>query len=635
MKLNDINAIDDHVDEEIFQYLNLNNPQSFFLFAGAGSGKTRSLVTALQRVRKEYGHLLRTKRQKIAIITYTNAACDEIKQRLDYSTLFSVSTIHSFVWELIKDYPADIKEWLRTDLVEEIASLNAQQLKSRGVTKTSIDRERKIESKTKRLQNLNNIKSFTYNPNGDNISKDSLNHTEVIAIGANFLMTRKLMQSIITQKFPILLIDESQDTKKELIDAFFEVQKNNNSRFVLGLFGDTMQRIYSDGKENLGRNLPPDWATPVKKMNHRCPMRVVTLINKIRSSVDAQIQQPRSDKEEGFVRFFIVPSLSTDKIKTEQVIEEKMALLTKDDCWTGVEKSIKILVLEHHMAAKRMGFFSLYEPLYKVKRFRTSILDGTLPGIRLFTQQVLPLISAKLSGDEFEVTRIVKRYSPLFRPEVFKISTSQQDIIKRANFNVNELFNLWKDGNDPKLLDVLNVLAKNGLFVIPNALLTIAMRNDKEQQLALKNSNNTDEDDEEIEDRDEQIDAWDLALQTPFSQIEKYNEYISDSAMFGTHQGVKGLQFERVAVILDDDDAGGFLFSYDKLFGAKSATDTDRKNVTEGRETTIDRTQRLFYVTCSRAEKSLAIIAYTANPSSVKNTVIENKWFSPDEIEIL
>lgn len=28
--------------------------------------------------------------------------------------------------------------------------------------------------------------------------------------------------------------------------------------------------------------------------------------------------------------------------------------------------------------------------------------------------------------------------------------------------------------------------------------------------------------------------------------------------MFGTHQGVKGLQFDRVLAILDDDEARGF-----------------------------------------------------------------------------
>ena len=38
------NHIDDHVDEEIINCFNKENEKSFFMFAGAGSGKTRSLV---------------------------------------------------------------------------------------------------------------------------------------------------------------------------------------------------------------------------------------------------------------------------------------------------------------------------------------------------------------------------------------------------------------------------------------------------------------------------------------------------------------------------------------------------------------------------------------------------------------
>ena len=215
------NNIDNHVDEELYNCLNFDNPKSFFLFAGAGSGKTRSLVNVLSRLRNEKGEYLKVNRQQVAIITYTNAACDEIQHRLENDSIFYVSTIHSFIWNLIKNYNADIKEWLKTNLEDEILKLKDQQAKSRGVTKTSIAREKKIETKTMLLDNLNEISHFIYNPNGDNIARDSLNHNEVINIGAYFLLNKPLMQKILVRKYPILLIDESQDTKKELMEAFF------------------------------------------------------------------------------------------------------------------------------------------------------------------------------------------------------------------------------------------------------------------------------------------------------------------------------------------------------------------------------------------------------------------------------
>jgi DNA helicase II / ATP-dependent DNA helicase PcrA len=88
-------------------------------------------------------------------------------------------------------------------------------------------------------------------------------------------------------------------------------------------------------------------------------------------------------------------------------------------------------------------------------------------------------------------------------------------------------------------------------------------------------------------------------------------------------------------VIISDEEARSFLFSYEKLFGAKEKSATDLKNESEGTETTIDRTRRLFYVTCSRAKNSLAIVAYSDHPESVSEQVIKDGWFDKNEIEFV
>jgi DNA helicase-2/ATP-dependent DNA helicase PcrA len=624
----DANYIDDYVDTEISCYLNFDKPKSFFLFAGAGSGKTKSLVDALKKLQKESGHYLYLYNQRIAVITYTNAACDEIKRRLDYDPFFSVSTIHSFVWDLIKSYQADIKQWLEKNLNTEIADL--EQINGRPGTKTAMDRAKKIEAKRKRLQNLNKVKRFTYNPNGENRSRDSLNHSEVINISADFLTNKSLMQNILIKKFPILLIDESQDTNKYLMDAFFNIQANHPSNFLLGLFGDTMQRIYADGKKDLGEQLPEDWAKPVKKMNHRCPPRIIKLINTIRSDADGQQQQPRTDKEEGIVRLFILPAEIDNKIEAERDIAQKMADITSDMEWIGTDSDIKILTLEHHMAANRMGFIKFFMPLYQVDSLKTGLLDGTNPGLRFFTKLILPLVKAKQRGDEFSVARIVRQASPYLNKDFLKtINGDQFDNIQEVRDRVNWLMSLWTNGNSPRFIDVLRNIAQTGLFAIPDSLIPIANRTDEEQILA---ENSITEQLEEDEDKDIELDAWDKALMTSFEQIEPYDLYVSGKAKFGTHQGVKGLEFARVMVIVDDNEARGFLFSYEKLFGAKEPTQTDFKNEQEGKETSYDRTRRLFYVTCSRAQKSLAVVAYTENPDKVKNFVLSKEWFEDKEI---
>ncbi|MGP2655426.1 UvrD-helicase domain-containing protein [Malaciobacter sp. WC5094] len=615
------NNIDNHVDNTILECLKLDEPKSFFLFAGAGSGKTRSLVNILTKLKEKYERRLHLNAQNIAVITYTNAACDEIKHRLGYNSLFSVSTIHSFTWDLIKNFQSDIKLWLEINLKSEISDLEEKESKGRQGTKTSIDRTKKINLKKDRLENLKNIKKFTYNPNSDNRSRDSLNHTEVIQITAYFLNNKQLMQKILIKKYPILLIDESQDTNKLLIDAFFNIQKKHLRHFSLGLFGDTMQRIYNDGKVNLGQNIPSDWERPEKKMNHRCPKRVIQLINKIRSDIDKQEQIPRIEKEEGIVRLFIISNNIENKIEIENEITKEMANITKDNLWDSLD--IKTLTLEHHMAAKRMGFLNLFQPLYSHDKLKTGLLDGTLSSMQLFTKVILPLIKAKKEGDEFTVSHIIRKFSPLLDTSLLQKSDNQIESIKKINIYVNELYSLWDNEKDPRIIDVLQYVAKSKLFPIPEMLNPIAHRTKEEQTIA-ENEN----------DNNHLINALDNALSGPFSQIESYDKYFSEQSRFGTHQGIKGLEFPRVMLIISDEESKGFLFSYEKLFGAKELTKTDLENQQAGKDTSLDRTRRLFYVACSRAEKSLAIVAYTQNPKSVKEHVISEGWFDEKEVVI-
>jgi DNA helicase-2/ATP-dependent DNA helicase PcrA len=86
-------------------------------------------------------------------------------------------------------------------------------------------------------------------------------------------------------------------------------------------------------------------------------------------------------------------------------------------------------------------------------------------------------------------------------------------------------------------------------------------------------------------------------------------------------------------VVIDDAEARGFLFSYEKLFAAKEKTKADLDNEREGKETGIDRTRRLFYVTCSRTQRSLAIVAYSNRPDRVRECVVREGWL--DEKEVL
>ncbi|MGY8681282.1 hypothetical protein Q2941_26345 [Bradyrhizobium sp. UFLA05-153] len=167
---------------------------------------------------------------------------------------------------------------------------------------------------------------------------------------SEFLTTKHGLRQLVTTSFPILLIDESQDTARPFMDAVLNLQSGYPESFCLGLFGDTMQRIYADGKERLAEAIPADWARPRKIMNHRCPVRVITLINKLREDDDRQEQRARSGAETGVVRLFLVPGTVANPSKLEADIAKRMALVTGDENWATGNDKIKTLALEHMMS---------------------------------------------------------------------------------------------------------------------------------------------------------------------------------------------------------------------------------------------------------------------------------------------
>lgn len=579
-------VVDAEADEIIAGCVVASPPRSFFLFAGAGSGKTRSLVEALQVIKAKVAGRFRLHGRRVGVITFTNKACDEIKRRLEYDPLFAVSTIHSFAWSLIAGLNSDIREWLRENLKVEIEELAEKERKGRAGTKASRDRQAAIASKNELLMTLDGIKNFIYNPDGDNPERNALNHAEVIKIASGFLSEKPLMQKMLMNRFPILLVDESQDTDRPLMEALFLTEAKQGGAFALGIIGDMMQRIYMAGKLDLGSDLPEGWATPKKVMNHRSGSRIVKLINQIREPIDGQAQRHRTDRDEGFVRLFIVPTEIADKPARENAVCQRMAELTGDDGWKQPEEDVKTLILEHHMAAKRLGFLEMWQALHGVSHLQTGLRDGSLPPLRFFSQIILPLIRSHQQGDRFAVAAVVRNESPfLDRSGMKACGGDQLAQVAAAKKGVDALVELWHEGSSPTFLDVLCCVRDTRLFAIPEAIRAFSASGEEDSY----------EEKPAKEYQTDEIGAWRAFLETPFAQIEPYSQYIQGEAAYDTHQGIKGLEFPRVCVIMDDSEARGFMFSYEKLFGAKS----ESARSDPSRETSIDRTRRLFYVSRS------------------------------------
>ena len=610
------NNIDLQVDETLEKCILSTPRKSFFLFAGAGSGKTYSLVLLLKKIHNSIGKDLLLQGKNVAVITFTNAATDEIINRLDYSPIFHISTIHSFVWEVIKYYQSDIKRLYCSYIEEDLKALEKKIKETKNkTTKTYLSSVEKLEYQKERLAKAQTIEKFVYNPNGSNPEYNALRHAEVIRISARMIIESRMLQRIIAQRYPILLIDESQDTKKELVDVFFEIQRNFTDIFTLGLLGDQKQRIYADGKENIEDSIPTEWEKPVKRMNYRCAKRIIQLANDIGKDIDINAEQrPREDANDGFVRLFIIQQrdgLNKDEI--EQNVMRIMSEQTRDEKWAAIDADVKVLTLEHMMAARRLGFSSFFAPLYKVSKYQMTFLQGTVSEIEFFTKEILP-IAESIKEDGRIALEILKKPSPLLSGQDTKnpyelYLKCREEAIKVANLvNENETIRV-----------VVDEIIKSQLLIVPDVVKQAYMLNPSD-----------------IEDIvEEDIRAWVEVMDLPINMVRSYDDYVNHRSQFDTHQGVKGLEFDRVMVIIDDSEIRGFLFSYDKLFGVKDLSDADLKNKENGKETSIERTQRLFYVTCTRAKNSLAVVMYTNNSEGVKTETIKKGWFEESEIIVM
>ena len=167
---------------------------------------------------------------------------------------------------------------------------------------------------------------------------------------------------------------------------------------------------------------------------------------------------------------------------------------------------------------------------------------------------------------------------------------------------------------DPRLVSYLD----------PNAVLPV--------QPEPEAGENNDDDVQEEGETDKEMASMDAFLACPASQLLPYHTYISERSPFWTQQGIKGAEFDRVLVVLDDAESNHFQFSYEKYLGLEALSDNDQKHMDAGEETTIDRTRRLFYVSCTRALKDLAVVLFTANPEQAEDHIRQLDLFEVEAI---
>lgn len=597
--------------------------------AGAGSGKTTSLIKGLSSVISHHGEQLRRARQRIACITYTEIAADEIWKDVGNDSLVHVSTIHSFMWLLAKPFQNDIRTWVSKRIAEKITALEDKRINygPRVQQRTKDKDARDIERLNRQAEGILAVKGFRYSTGGDYL-KGILGHDDILKLVPSLIAERPLFRTLLARQFPFIFVDESQDTTIEVVEALKTVERAQGVTLCLGFFGDPMQRIYATGSGIV--ELETNWEDIPKPENFRCSEKVLDLANAIRRSGDDLVQIPGERLGQdgiiptpaGSAHLFILPADGTRDANLIRV-RDWMAVRTDDQKWSHGENDrerVKLLVIVHQMAAKKLGFGALYAALNSKapQVFKDGFLDGTSWPVAPFVNFLTPIAIAFAAGREFEVMHLLRKTSPLLD----KNSLSGADVsdrLKKLRELITEISAGIVDASDSTIGQLLKLVHESGLLILDPRLVSyldvdaIAQAPTTVEQV---------ENEREDDDSEKEQASMDAFLACPASQLLAYQDYILERSPFSTQQGIKGAEFERVLVVLDDAESTHFQFSYEKYFGLKDLSDSDRDHMEAGEETTIDRTRRLFYVSCTRALKDLAVVLFTANPTVAKAHIL-------------
>lgn len=589
---------DTPADLELRTLLDERPLRCFQVVAGAGSGKTTTLVKALVHVAAAHGSDLRSQSQKIACITYTEIAAEEILSDVKHGSIFHVSTIHHFLWTLVSPFQRDIGTWVAERIHEKLAAeIEAEQgFSTRVGAKRRQETRERIERYQRQAQEVLSVRRFTYGT-GSNYGKGVIGHDDVIKMATAMLARYPLLTQMTVTEYPYIFVDESQDTFPVVADALKALARQHEGKLCLGFFGDPVQRIYATG---IGRiDLDDGWQDIKKPENFRSPLKVLAAINAIRADGDSLVQTsglPEEKQRKGEVTIIVAPR-SQDSLAALHTVRRWLADQHRSDAWLAddAESTLKLLVITHRMAARRLGFENLYAVFHDgpSASLKDAFDEGTAWPLTPFRTAILTLATTPTGSSD--AMTLLRAHSPRLRD--IRESDNVAAVLSTLRQGLTELAEAVAKGGPGSVGDTLRIAHHYGLIELDERWV---------EHLA---SSGVDSDVSLLPDDDQQV--LSAFLGCDVHELPGYFTYASDESPYSTQQGVKGAEYPNVLVVLDDEEGTHTHFSYDKLLGLRELSKADKTALQEGRDSVLERTRRLLYVCCSRATESLTILLYT------------------------
>ena len=637
----------------------LDNFESFCFDAGAGAGKTYALQKSIEHILKTKGKALKQNNQKILCITYTNAAKDEILDRLGKNSSVIISTIHEFLWGFIAiqqellmieherkikgelnkieqkinsnalsssvtlaDFQAAISDEKFLEVFYNTPSSPAEKFKSMikeyneyfspylSNVKTFSSLVKIVIKKYKLEQTLKQIedkksKQIIYNPiqNQDKLEKYVISHDTLLLYSKNIITSQNILKRLFSDRYPYVLVDEYQDTDKKVIDIIDSIRTyaSSKKKFMVSFFGDSLQNIYETGVGILPKK--NEYQIIEKKFNRRSSKKIVELIEKIRNDNFGQ-QSIYTDFDNGSYKFYV----ANDNFDLD-IFLQKNNLTNNTAC----------LLMKNDDITKARGFDKILTVLKSFPRFSgknyenmtNEFLQKNLQHMGWFLRDILTFIDfiQKIENDNSTVREIVQFIPPykstLTFAEMQKFISSLRKI-NLSTLTINKCIN-----------EIINIKGRiSGEKILRN----IFSIDDMEKDILINIKNRAHDYfyySQGLENSGKDMTVIDEFFELNISIFFKWYNYIFDDARkdgvsYYTLHGSKGLEFDNVVVVLQDNfakktDYCKFFF---ENYNTKFASDTQSQKAAAQ----FQKVRNLLYVAFSRAKINLYVI-YKNNSS--------------------
>lgn len=657
-------------EEEIFLEVKncIDSNINFVFDAGAGSGKTYSLIQTLKYILSKYSSKLKTHNQLIRCITYTNIAAKEIKERLGNTELVKVSTIHDFLWEEIKSYQDELVDIHKKYITEQIVKVEnelktekwadfyknisnkstfnelvyeKEELYYKNKNKNATDFRSEMSCFADYLNNVNNFKQVIdnilkirkFNQTIENITKqiknDKIDYTKVsynsqisydrldsmqfshdtlIGYSKQLINNYKTLQKIISDKYPYILVDEYQDTSPEVIKILSKLSQYAQNELLIGYYGDKRQSIYDTGVANNLLEYHKDLRIIKKEYNRRSAQKIITIGNLIRND-NLKQKTIYNNCPNGQVNFYIGKDKDIDIGKFINFFYSKWSI--------NQENPLDCLFLKNEEIACRADFKEIYNffkntPFYKGRNFS------------LLREHILSKEPEKLGKIQTFLYYLLDFKSKLNNPDTLIQELINKNVLKELNIKeLKDLVLVLKNIKGNTLNDYcssfFNILSSenNNIKKVLISFLKEESINTEENlriylldELFLKYSN-----DANFSKIIEQIENF---LNLDMKYFNNWYNYISSKSSseinYHTYHSTKGDEFNNVVIIIEND----FGKINKNFFGNLIR---NLSNPVENEDKKIRYARNLFYVAVTRAKENLAILYTDELDENQKNQI--------------